>query len=170
MGLTRCSPNIQQDWFANANPVTLGKVHCLAYKVAAWQRDLDTPPWKWEEEKKDSHLQTRSFTLGYHQLVHENTGGKTKCQCCIRIQSPAWTVSMHTQATSKQKCQKLPDIDWLVIQTSRGGKEEVDQDLNTDSYLHKRCWNTATKSGGLKIQGVFLWLSSVFILMNKPYD
>lgn len=60
----------------------------------------------------------------------------------------------HTGCKQAEVPKTAHDIDWLVIQTSRGGTEEVEQDLNTDSYLHKGCWNTATKSGGLKIQGV----------------
>lgn len=55
----------------------MGKVHCLAsYKVAAWQRDLDTPPWKSEGEKSTHTCKQGVPTLGYHQLIHENTEAK----------------------------------------------------------------------------------------------
>ena len=149
-----------------------------SYRVAAWQRDLGTPPWKGEEKNKDSNSQRHSLPLRNCQLIHENAGGKTECQCCIHVQSqssPAWTVNTHTHASTHRPHTEVPknvhSIDWLLIENSWGGKKEVEQDLNTDSYLHKGRWNTATKSRGLKIQGVFfLWLLSIFILMTKPYD
>lgn len=66
-----------------------GKVHCLAsYKVAAWQRDLDTPLGN-QKGKKGLTLANTFLTLGYHQLIHENTGGKSPNAKGVRIQSPA---------------------------------------------------------------------------------
>lgn len=111
-----------------------------SYRVAAWQRDLDKPPWKWEEKNKDSNSQRRSLPLRNCQLIHENVGGKTECQCCMHIQSqssPAWTVNMHAHASTHRAHTEVPknahSIDWLLIENSWGGKKEVEQDLNADS-------------------------------------
>lgn len=53
---------------------SLGKVSLPAllcsYRVAAWQRDLDTPPWRREERKKHSHLERSPLPL-WTARVHE---------------------------------------------------------------------------------------------------
>ena len=184
-GLGKCSYNIS---FSRIDlqiqiPLLIGESPLPglqgSYKVANWRKKLDTPPWWWEEKKKKkkySHLESsslppRELTELIREMLEANVLVIELCSPprARAAQLKLWAcICIHAQATEVPK--NLYNIDWLLIENCWGGKE-VEQDLRIDSYWQKGSWHTATRFRGLKIQGVFfLWLLSVFILMNKQFN
>ena len=160
---------------------SLGKVHCLNalapnLKVAAWLRNLDTSPWRWEESRRIHTCKEVSVPLCTARASPQNaraitSNARTVYAFRARVaQLELWVcMQAYAQATHKS-AKKLYHIGRLAVENCRGGTKEVEQALSTDSYGRKgagtlppnpEAWKSRVCSSCDFYQYLFWWINSM---------